>query len=322
MVSLGPIVRINPHEVHILDSEFYDTIYAPASKKRDKYADWVVFLGVPTGAFATCPHDHHRRRRAAMNPYFSKKAIYDIEELIQGNVEKLCVRFKDAFETKVPVRLDAALMALANDVITSYCYGQSYNCLDEYDYKVYFKDCLMTAVSTGALVRQFPWIVPVIKSLPLWFVRSISPAMYAVLDWESVVAKRVDTLIQQRNKGEKMSGSSIFEALLKSDLLPEDEKSHQRLIDEGKSLMGAGSETTSWTMTLILFYLTQNPDIVNKLRQELKDLPQDRIALYRNLEQKPYLVRIPALTQFAISNSFLTLFFFLFRLRLSLKAFV
>ena len=36
----GPIVRINPYEIHINDPEYIDEVYAGASKKRDKYR-WV-----------------------------------------------------------------------------------------------------------------------------------------------------------------------------------------------------------------------------------------------------------------------------------------
>lgn len=33
----GPVVRINPHEIHCNDPEFIDSIYAGSSRKTDKY---------------------------------------------------------------------------------------------------------------------------------------------------------------------------------------------------------------------------------------------------------------------------------------------
>lgn len=33
----GPIIRINPFEIHIIDPEYIDQIYAVSSKSRDKY---------------------------------------------------------------------------------------------------------------------------------------------------------------------------------------------------------------------------------------------------------------------------------------------
>jgi hypothetical protein len=37
----GPIIRINPHEIHINDPGYIDEIYAGAPKKRDKYK-WIA----------------------------------------------------------------------------------------------------------------------------------------------------------------------------------------------------------------------------------------------------------------------------------------
>lgn len=37
----GPIIRINPHEIHMNDPEYIDEVYAGSSKKRDKYR-WIT----------------------------------------------------------------------------------------------------------------------------------------------------------------------------------------------------------------------------------------------------------------------------------------
>lgn len=34
--SKGPIIRINPYELHIDDLEFYDELYAGSTRKREK----------------------------------------------------------------------------------------------------------------------------------------------------------------------------------------------------------------------------------------------------------------------------------------------
>ncbi|KAJ5281023.1 cytochrome P450 [Penicillium angulare] len=46
----GPIVRINPDELHIQDSGYIDTLYcAPLKGKRDKYPPTANMVGTPKG---------------------------------------------------------------------------------------------------------------------------------------------------------------------------------------------------------------------------------------------------------------------------------
>ncbi|KHN95530.1 Cytochrome P450 [Metarhizium album ARSEF 1941] len=299
----GPIVRINPDELHILDTSFYEEIYAPASKKRDKYADYVVFLGVPTGAFATCPHDHHRVRRKALNVSFSKRAIYEAEGLVRNKVRLLCARLGGIARADGVVRLDAALFALANDIITEYSFGEGYDCLGKDDFQADFKGVLLTAVEAGAFIRQFPWAVGVVKAMPPAVLRRVSAAFASLLQWEAIVDKRVRTLVAAHGGDEKKKGEEppppaaadrcVFTTLLNSDL-PAAEKSYQRLSDEGKSLMGAGSETTSWTLTLLLWYVARDARILSRLREELRDMPggdggDGGGSLLKWLEQRRYL---------------------------------
>jgi hypothetical protein len=71
----GPIIRINPEEVHIQDARFYDQIYTGATHKRNKWSFFTNQSGLTSSAFATDDHDLHRLRRAALNPYFSKQKV-------------------------------------------------------------------------------------------------------------------------------------------------------------------------------------------------------------------------------------------------------
>ncbi|KAI1620452.1 putative cytochrome P450 [Exophiala viscosa] len=291
----GPIIRISPYELHIRDSDYYEELYAPAAKKRDKYDGWVTMAGAPASSFATASHNLHRLRRGALNPFFSKRSVYQTEGLIKSKIEELCRRFETAMKNKEVIRLDAAYMALTMDIITHYAFGSSYNYLAEPDFKLSWKETVIAGSANGAFLRQFPWALPIMKSVPLWLVQKLNPPAGSLMAWQQLIRAQVDGIIanNRTSGGEKKATGTIFQALLDSDL-PDQEKSADRLQDEGQTLVGAGSETTAKSLSVITFYLLDDKQKLAKLRAELKTVmptPTSDVSLTA-LEQLPYLTAV------------------------------
>lgn len=288
---LGPIIRITPEELHIRDSDYYDELYAPASKRRDKYEGWVTMAGAPDSSFATASHELHRLRRSALNPFFSKRSINNQVSLIVDKIERLSKRYETICKTKEVIRLDAAYMALTMDIITHYAYGESYNYLAEDDFKIEWKETVVGGSANGVFLRQFPWALPILKATPLSTLKVMNPQAFALVSWQHAVRKQVDTIIDENKTGKKSDGT-IFQTLLDSDLPPE-EKSAERLQDEAQTLVGAGSETTAKTLSVISFYLLKDKKKLQKLRDEIKSLlpTPTTIPALSGLEKLPYLVR-------------------------------
>lgn len=110
----GPIIRINPDEIHIADPDFYDTVYAGSGRKRDKW-DWITrSFGVDESLIGTLGHDEHRIRRAALSPYFSKQSVRALQPLIDRNMGILLERLRQFAVSGAPMKLDDAYAALTN----------------------------------------------------------------------------------------------------------------------------------------------------------------------------------------------------------------
>lgn len=293
-------MRITPHELHVKDPYFYDEIYAPASKgKREKYSGFVAHFGTPSSMVTTISHDHHRLRRAPLNSYFSKRSVVQLEPLIQENIQKLAARFEQANRAGAVIRLDAAFTALTMDIISHYSYGKSYRYLDEDDFKLSWKEAVLEASANGAMLRHFPAMLAVSKSMPHWLLRKLDPQAAVLLEIQHMVREQSKESLRQKQQSHDSDQTAanpaektIFDALNNPDLLPPEERTLDRLQDEGQILLAAGSETTAKTLTVIAFHLLNNPVVLTRLQAELQTvLPTpSSTASWTELEQLPYLV--------------------------------
>jgi len=88
--------------------------------------------------------------------------------------------------------------------------------------------------------------------------------------------------------------SNIFHELLDSEILPESDKSLERLKHEALIIIAAGTVTTSWTLCVAIYHLLSDARILRKLKDELATvIPRDQKHVpVHVLEKLPYLTAI------------------------------
>lgn len=108
------MVRITPREVHVNDPGLLDSVY-PSSplRKRDKDVDRNLDTANSVGG--TASHDLHRARREVLNPFFSKKAILSLEDLLRSKTEQLCEQLSATLKHEGVVNLSDLYYALARE---------------------------------------------------------------------------------------------------------------------------------------------------------------------------------------------------------------
>ena len=111
----GPIVRVAPSEIHIADPTFLDEIYAGASRSRYKYEFQLRTLPVPMSMGAARTHDLHRKRREALNPFFSKKSVVNLQSMVQTKVRQLAKVFEEHRKSGTVANLSNIYYAFANE---------------------------------------------------------------------------------------------------------------------------------------------------------------------------------------------------------------
>ncbi len=177
-------MRINPEELHVSDSEFWDTLYGPG--RVDKYDYFTNRLNIPRSIFSTADYNLHKLRKAPLLPLFSKKRISDFQPVIREKLDILCSKIDKYVAGGHPFAINRALTAFSGDVITTYVFGQSYQHLESPDFKETFQEPFMAASEVGHVALQFKWLYPLMQSLPEWLVLKMQPQILLVLQLAKV----------------------------------------------------------------------------------------------------------------------------------------
>ncbi|KAL2406813.1 Cytochrome P450 monooxygenase sdnE [Exophiala dermatitidis] len=266
----GPIIRISPTELHIMDPEFFETLYA-RSPNLDKYDYFARRFGHASDTFSTSDHTLHRSRRKALGLMFSVKRIDEFEPTVKELIEKLCSVIATYTETDQILSLSRAWMALTTDIITEYAFARSYGHLDSPGFEESLHDAMMTVDITGNFALHFPIIFPILERLPVWTVRKFKPVLLPVLGLRYDLAEQVKQIREGTNAAYKEKGhATIFHELLNSNLPPA-EKTDARLGDEAQLVIAAGLLTTYWALTVASYYIINDPHIHETLRRELEE---------------------------------------------------
>jgi cytochrome P450 len=106
--------------------------------------------------------------------------------------------------------------------------------------------------------------------------------------------RQVIQVLQDKSDTHKdLSYPTIFHALIHSDL-PLEEKGVERLTDEADTIIAAGQETLSSTLTFITYHLLSNPVVLRTLKEELAEAIPDAeiVTPEATLSNLPYLTGV------------------------------
>ncbi|KAK5653086.1 hypothetical protein OQA88_9373 [Cercophora sp. LCS_1] len=295
----GPVVRIAPNEIHLSDPSNYDTIYAIGGKF---YKDPVFYSGTGDeySGFATISNEDHRRRRAPLESFFSRRAVLELEGVVRDKVEKLCRLVEEGLAQGNVIDLHAAFRAVSIDVITEYAFDDCWDQLDLPDLGQWFSDMGMNIGVSFWVMQQFPLLLKVMKALPLWVVRRLGPALSDMLDCQERGRRIVQDIHRNVENGIRPRRRTIFHNLLdpevKVSLAGHQRPSVENMVGEAFAVLTAASDTTGNAMTVAAYHVITNPKVYAKLMAELTEaFPDDGSVSgmrFSQLERLPYLTGV------------------------------
>ena len=136
----GNIIRTNGDDLHIHDPDFFDELYA--TPRADKWSWWTRGFAVPSAGGMTVEHEVHRRRRGALNPFFSKAAmVANAVPIIHEKLNVICERLDKVVcvGNREVLDLESVYLALTTDVLTQLSYGWTYDYVNRPDWAMMWK---------------------------------------------------------------------------------------------------------------------------------------------------------------------------------------
>ncbi|KAB5511240.1 benzoate 4-monooxygenase cytochrome P450 [Coniochaeta sp. 2T2.1] len=123
----GPVIRTNPHEMHVRTPEFYHVLYSRPGRRRHKWHWAMRGFGSDKATFAAVAHEVHHMRKTALNHFFSMAQVRQRQKLgpvIQEVIDAFMRRIDDFKDDGQMLRIDTACSAFTAVVIMEYAIGK------------------------------------------------------------------------------------------------------------------------------------------------------------------------------------------------------
>lgn len=185
----GPIVRINPDELHIDDPDYWNEIYCNShpSKPLDKSGKFKHRFGIPEATFSTSHAEQHRERRAALAPFFSKQRIRSLNGKVAEVTERISHRLATEYaSTGRVVSVSDMWSSMTIDITTDLAFSRSENCSAAPEFKSPLSTGMQKIIWAGHWNAHFRILVHVMNWIPDRTLGALVPSFKPILEFRAV----------------------------------------------------------------------------------------------------------------------------------------
>ncbi|KAI0795607.1 cytochrome P450 [Abortiporus biennis] len=247
--------------------------------------------------------EQHRQQRRILNPAFGPAQIRELTGVFVSKSLQLRDIWASCIAGKsTPTRIDvlAGLSRTTLDIIGLAGFNYQFDALNESGTPNELTAAFNTILTPENSMRFFPIlqaIIPVLRVFKSERTRMLEDAQVVMrrIGMQLIAEKKAAIVRSQEKESlekKDVHGRDLLTLLLKANMATDIPES-QRLSDEDvlaqvPTFLVAGHETTSSATTWCLFALTQAPEVLAKLRQELLTVSTDEPTM-EELNALPYL---------------------------------
>ncbi|XP_036597171.1 cytochrome P450 3A8-like isoform X2 [Trichosurus vulpecula] len=276
----------------IMDPETIKTVLVKECYSVFTNRRHVSLRGILESSLAFANDDHWKRIRTVLSPTFTSGKLKEMFPIINQYGDVLVKNMRKEAEKNKPVTLKDILGAYSMDVITSTSFGVNTDSLNnKNDPFIREMKKLITTFNVLNPLRfttaLFPFLVPLLKQLDITVFSKESTDFFA---------NSVKKIKEERKKNSQKHRVDFLQLMMDSQTSKNSEThSHKDLSDEeilAQSIIFilGGYETTSSTISFLLYNLATHPEIQQKLQEEIDAvLPSKEAVTYDALAQMEYL---------------------------------
>lgn len=265
----GPVVRIGPNEASIADWTVYRDIYSQRGSLKTKtfYSD--TKLAGHDNIFTFQSREEHSARRKMLNPSFSQQVIFENEGLIAERANILVKRMiksaatSQSGSTAEVFRLNG-LFSL--EVIIKCAFNRDYGESPDGD-----SLALLRAMDSSAAAIQTSAALPFMTGSIGKLVRGRVGQSYKDWDlWQNTTAALLKDFEKHDAALDTTRRFMTSPLLTVEDNLLARKLTQEEVIEEQMGITFAGSGTTSNTLTYLIYALSRDSKLQDRLREELQ----------------------------------------------------
>ncbi|MCJ1307461.1 hypothetical protein MMC25_001107 [Agyrium rufum] len=223
--------------------------------------------GKTPGLFVIIDPKEHAARRRLYAPAFTSQSMLDWEDLVQQKV-RLAVSQLRHRALQGPVDMLPWWTFMATDLVTELAFGASANTLENGKNSDFLEIFGKMAKFRG-LRLELPYLIKPLSYLPIPFFQRLQQLPYRL---EASACSFIE-----KNKGG--DGDQTQDITVFAKALAEADASKGLTKDiiwrDAKDFIIAGSDSTSVTMTYIVWAVIKHPNVRARLEQALEKLPED-----------------------------------------------
>ncbi|KAH8698790.1 cytochrome P450 [Talaromyces proteolyticus] len=280
----GNIVQVMPGYFTIDDPNTHKAIYSLSSPwvKGESYAAWHVGPNLHNLFSERSPVIHSTMRRKVASMY-SMTSLVSYEPYVDHCIDLFESHLTGIEESNSVVDLAYWFRCYAFDVVSMITFSDRLGFLNK-------GQDIANLIKNVDFIRRlhtflsvFPWVMPAVH-----FLRGLLAGNKQVYQQkfasEKIALKRLEPDVAEK-KGPICMVKKLIDAQRTDDSKITD---FDIRVTAGANV-GAGSDTTAITLSCITFYIYQNPQVLQKLRDEIDGAGLARTPSFNSVQQLPYL---------------------------------